>query len=120
MPGSHPIYSRDATVWIETGEDKLQVMQWAIDRAGFLESVEAVYRTAGKPREQFLIAIKPNIMTASVPQDPSPVYTDPELVEFLMTRLRERGYQNLAVVEARNVYDYSYQGRNVAAVARIA
>jgi uncharacterized protein (DUF362 family) len=115
----HPIYSKDTTVWIETGEDRLQVMQWAIERAGFLENIEVVYQSAGKPRAQFLIAIKPNIMTASLYQNPSPVYTDPELVEFLISRLREQGYQNIAVVEARNVYDYSYQGRNVAAVAQM-
>jgi uncharacterized protein (DUF362 family) len=120
MPGSHPIYSKDATVWIETGQDKLTVMQQAIDRARFLANVEAAYQKAGKPRDQFRIAIKPNIMTASIRQDPSPVYTDPGLVEFLIARLRERGFADIAVVEARNVYDYSYQGRSVRAVAEMA
>ena len=117
---SHPIYSKDATVFIETGEDKFQAMDHAIQRSGFLENVEAVLYSSGKPREEFLVAIKPNIMTASLRQDESPVYTDPQLVEYLIRRLREQGYRNLAVVESHNVYDYSYRDRTVHAVAEMA
>ena len=64
-------------------------MQRAIDVSGFLDSVESVYENAKeekayKDRSDFLIAIKPNIMTASTHEEPSPVYTDPELVEHLI------------------------------------
>ncbi len=116
---SHPIYSKDATVYLETGSDKLDAMQRAIDVSGFHDNLEAVFKASGKSREEFLIALKPNIMTAGIRENPSPVYTDPELVEHLFGQLRERGFRNLAVVEARNVYDYSYQGRNVKAVAEM-
>jgi uncharacterized protein (DUF362 family) len=118
MP-AHPIYSRDATVWIETGTDKLQALHSAMQVSQFFENVEAVWQASGKARQAFLIAIKPNLMTASIRQDPSPVYTDPELVEELIRQLRARGFRNLAVAEARNVYDYSYQGRSVRAVAEM-
>jgi uncharacterized protein (DUF362 family) len=114
---SHPIYSKAATVYLETGDNKFDAMQRAMDVSGFFENVETVFEASGKPRQEFLIAIKPNIMTAGVREQPSPVYTDPELVEYLVGKLRERGFQELAVVEARNVYDYSYQGRSVKAVA---
>ena len=115
----HPIYSRDATVYLETGEDKFAALQRAIERSGFLHHVQSVYRRSGKTLETFAIAVKPNIMTASTRQDPSPVYTDPELVEYLFLRLQERGFRNFSVVESRNVYDYSYQGRSVKAVAEM-
>ncbi len=118
--GKHPIYSKDAAVYIETGDDKFPVLQQAIDKSGFLKNVAAVLEESGKNKEEFLIAIKPNIMTASVYEDPSPVYTDPGLVEYLVKQLREAGYSNLAVVEARNVYEYSYQGRDVKSVAGMA
>ncbi len=117
---AHPIYSQDATVCLETGNDKFEALQRAIAASAFFDNVEAVWQNSGKTREKFLIAIKPNIMTASIRENPSPVYTDPELVEFLIGRLRERGFRNLAVVEARNVYDYSYQNRSVQAVAEMA
>ncbi len=117
MPETHPIYSQDAAVYLETGTDQLQALQRAIDASGFYTNVEAVLASSGKPREEFLIAVKPNLMTAAVRQEPSPVYTHPALVEFLLAGLRARGFRNLAIVEARNVYDYSYQGRSVRAVA---
>lgn len=119
MP-THPIYSRDATVWIETGTDKLQALHNAMRVSQFFENVEAVWQASGKSRQAFLIAIKPNLMTASIRQDPSPVYTAPELVEALIRGLRERGFGSLAVVKARNVYDYSYQGRPQPSPGRLA
>jgi uncharacterized protein (DUF362 family) len=118
--GDHPVYSKDASVYIETGEDKFKVMQQAIDNSSFLTHVAEEWRQSGKSKEEFLIAIKPNIMTASVYEDPSPVYTDPKLVEYVIKQLIQEGYTNIAVVEARNVYQYSYQGRTVKAVAQLA
>lgn len=121
MNGSkpHPVYSKDASVYLETGDDKFSALQHAIDASGFSANLEAVFGASGKAREDFLIAIKPNIMTAAVREESSPVYTDPELVEYLIGRLRDRGFRNIAVVEARNVYDYSYEGRSVKAVAEM-
>jgi len=116
---NHPIYSKDATVYLESGVDRFDALQRAVAASGFLENVESVFAASGKPREEFLIAIKPNIMTASRRLDPNPVYTDPQLVEHLIDRLSDKGFQNIAVVEARNVYDYSYQGRSVHAVAEM-
>ena len=117
MPGPHPIYSQDANVYLVSAEDKLAALDGAIERSGLLDNVEKVFQASGKARDGFLIAIKPNIMTASVRQDPSPVYTDPDLVEHLIGRLRQAGFTSVAVVESPNVYDYSYRERTVANVA---
>ncbi len=116
----HEIYSKDAAVYLETGEDRFETMQRAMAASGFANNVEAVFKKSGKSRSEFLIAVKPNIMSASMRQDPSPVYTDPKLVEYLFEHLREIGFRNFAIVEARNVFDYSYQGRSVRAVAEMA
>jgi uncharacterized protein (DUF362 family) len=120
MPSNHPIYSKDASVFLETGPDKLAALQQAITNSGFLDNVEQVYLASGKTRDQFQIAVKPNIMTGSINEYPSPVYTDPEMVEYLFDRLRDKGFTKLAIVESHNVYDYSYQGRTVQAVAEMA
>ena len=120
MPAEHPIYSKHASVFLESGDDKHAALDRAIDASGFLENVEQVFAASGKSRDGFLIALKPNIMTASKREDPSPVYTDPTLVERVFERLRERGFSNFAVVESHNVYDYSYQNRSVSNVAAMA
>ncbi len=116
----HPVYSRDADVFVQRGEDKFSLLQSVMDRSGFLQHVTEHFQQSQKSKVEFLIAIKPNIMTASVHQPDSPVYTDPELVEYLIRQLRQHGFVNIAVVEARNVYDYSYDQRDVSAVAQLA
>ena len=115
----HPIYSKDATVYIETGNDKFETLQRTLEVSRFLDRVNSVFTGSGKSRAEFLVAIKPNMMTASVRMEGSPIYTDPQLVEYVIERLRDDGFRNIAVVEARNVYDYSYQNRSVRAVAEM-
>ncbi len=115
----HPVYSQNATVHLVNGADKLSALDRAVARAGFVDHVERVYHESGKARDAFCIAIKPNIMTASVREDDSPVYTDPALVEALVDIIRYKGFREIAVVESHNVYDYSYQGRTVQAVAEM-
>lgn len=116
----HEIYSKDAEVYLESGSSKINTMQKALEVSGFKDNIESVLKSSGKSSSDFFITIKPNIMTASIHQDPSPVYTDPELVEHLISYLIDLGFLNIAIVEARNVYDYSYKGRSVKAVAEMA
>lgn len=115
----HDIYSRDGRVCLAGGADKLRALEAAVERSGFLSHVLARWAASGKSKEHFSIAIKPNIMTASLHEVDSPVYTDPVLVEALIERLREQGFTTIAVVEAENVYNYSYRGRTVARVAEM-
>ncbi len=113
----HPIYSRDATVHIVTGDDKFDTLHRAVDQSGFIPHILDRWQASGKPKEDFRIVIKPNIMTASVHEADSPVYTDPALVEELIRLLRQEGLTHISVVEAQNVYNYAYTGRTVPAVA---
>jgi len=103
-PTSHPICSQDAAVYLEMADDKFQALQRAMDASGFLDDVEAAFQESEKAREAFTIAVKPNLIAASLRLNPNPVYTDPEPVEYLFERLRERGFADLAIVESRNVY----------------
>ncbi len=112
-------YTDPAAVDLCTGPDKRAALDAAIEASRFLEHLEAVRARSGKQRDRFRITLKPNIMTAAERQTDSPVYTDPELVEHLFVRLREEGYRDLIVVETRNVYDYSYEGRDVRSVAEM-
>lgn len=115
----HHVYSRDAVVHMVTGATKQDAFDRAMADSGFFDDLEARWLASGKPRADFLIAIKPNIMTASKRLEPNPTYTDPELVEHLIDRMHAQGFRNIAVVESQNVYNYSYQDRSVGAVAEM-
>lgn len=121
MAGSHPheIYSKDASVYLVEGDEKLATLREAVEQAGFIANLTARWQASGRPKEEFLVAIKANIMTASVYEPDSPVYTDPQMVEELMRLMRAEGFQRFVVVEAQNVYSYSYTGRRVPAVAEM-
>lgn len=101
------------------GEDKRHLLQAVMDRTLFLQEVETRLAQSGKERSAFRIVIKPNFMVFLSRKDPSS-YTDPQLVEFLIDRLQERGFTNLAVVESRNVLGKWYRNREVATVASAA
>lgn len=113
----HPIYSRDATVYLTRGDEKLETFQRAVAQAGFVQHIRDHWEATGKPQTEFRIAIKPNIMTAARFEAESPVYTDPTLVEALIALLRAEGFVRFSVVESQNVYNYAYRGRTVPAVA---
>lgn len=113
----HAVYSQDAAVYLVTGTDKLETFRRTVEQAGFVAHVRQHWQASGKAQADFRIVIKPNIMTASIHQDNSSVYTDPLLVEELIRILRQEGFTRFAVVEAENVYNYAYTGRRVAAVA---
>ena len=113
------IYSRDASVYLVSGEDKFAALHSAIEQSGFVANLNDRWSASGKSKAEFLVAIKPNIMTASIPEEDLPVYTDPKLVEALIAVIRAQGFEQIAVVEAENVYNFSYRDRRVARVAEM-
>jgi hypothetical protein len=112
----HPIYSQDSVVVLTSGNDRLDALHAAARQAGFVPILLAQWQASGKPKEDFRIAIKPNIMTAAVHRKTPPC-----------TPIRpgggtdrpdaRRGLQPVHVVEAQNVYNYSFTGRRVPEVA---
>lgn len=106
-------------VSITRGEDKFALLEQAAVQAGFWENIDAAWQKSGKPKEQFLIAIKPNLMIFMNPQVPE-VATEPALVEHLIMLLRESGFRNIKVVESQNTMSNWVKNRSVANVARVA
>jgi uncharacterized protein (DUF362 family) len=98
-------------------DDKFKALDRVLEETGFDALVEAKLAASGKPREQFLISIKPNFMFAYDKRDHS-TYTDPELVHHLVKRLRAQGYGNLKVVEAQSTYGEFFDQRSVKEVAQ--
>lgn len=65
------------------------------------------------------VAIKTTFMMSYDRRDPSP-HVDPRLAEQLALWLRERGADDVALIEAPNHFDAMFQQRSVAEVARYA
>ena len=99
--------------------DKNTAFDAMLKQGLFFETLEAVREKSGKSREEFLVVLKPNFMMTTKVEDPPLVYTDPQLVERWLEKLREAGYTRLRVVEAQNVYSLWFRNRSVDNVARV-
>jgi len=98
------------------GEDKCALLDDVLAEAGFFEVLERRFRESGKSKDNFAVVIKPNFMFMHSKKDHSS-YTDPELVEALIDRVVDRGFANVAVVEAQSTYGNYYKNREVLKVA---
>jgi uncharacterized protein (DUF362 family) len=98
-------------------EDKLETFDRALTDAAFFELIEQRVRALGKRPAEARVVVKIDLMLAWDRSDPSS-YVDPELVERLADRLWERGYRDVAVCDAQNIYGRYYANRTVADVGR--
>jgi uncharacterized protein (DUF362 family) len=98
-------------------EDKFRALDQVLEKTGFYEILERKWKGSGKKKEDFLIAMKSNFMMTYNKTDES-TYTDPQLVEYLLNKLHDRGYTRLALVESRNTYSVYFEKREVEEVAK--
>jgi len=107
---------RKTTVASIRNEDKFAALDRVLNETGFNQLVERELTTSGKARPDFAIVIKPNFMFAYDKRDRS-TFTDPELVHHLIRRVREKGFENIKVVEAQSTYGEYFDKRSVREVA---
>ncbi len=98
------------------GPDKFGALDQVLETTGFFQKLQAAREKSGKSKEDFSIMVKPNFMFMYSTKDPS-TYTDPQLIEYLMDRMFEQGYGNLACAEARSTYGIFFTNREVKTVA---
>ena len=96
--------------------DKFKAMKNVLEATDFFRKLDTAWEHSGKNKEDFSIIIKPNFMFMYSTKDHS-TYTDPEMVEYLIDRMHARGYENLAVGEARSTYGTFFTNREVKTVA---
>jgi uncharacterized protein (DUF362 family) len=99
-----------------TAQEKLALFNRLIEEAGLKRLIEERSRCLAKPMCEMRLAIKPTFMLGYHRKDQS-IITDPALLEELARYLRELGCADVAVVEARNIYDRFYKNRSVKEVA---
>ena len=107
---------RTVTVASVCDPDAVRALDQVLEQTGFIPLVERAVEASGKSREAFRIAIKPNFMFSYNRRDRS-TYTDPALVAHLAKRLRERGFVDIAVVEAHSTYGEFFDRRSVREMA---
>ena len=69
--------------------DKYTAFDTMLEASHFFDTLEAIRTRSGKNKKEFLIVIKPNFMMTIRIENPPVVYTDPELVEHWVKKLRE-------------------------------
>jgi uncharacterized protein (DUF362 family) len=96
--------------------DKFNALKSVLEATEFFQKLDKACESSGKSKEDFAIIVKPNFMFMYSTKDRS-TYTDPELVEYLVTAMYDSGYRNLAVGEARSTYGTFFTNREVKTVA---
>jgi len=107
-----------SVVAIAESDDKIEALDNVIEKSAFFEDLKGAAEKTGKSKEDFLIAVKPNIMMI-YHREHLHVGTDPELAEHLVKRMREEGYTNITLVESQNLYTVWFPKRTVAHVAKV-
>ena len=92
---------------------KLATFDRALAAAGLFECLD---RLKGD-RAALAIAIKIDLMLAYHRDDRSS-FVDPELVTHLVDALWERGFRNITVCDAQNIYGRFYRNRSIDQIAR--
>ncbi len=96
--------------------DKFKALRSVLEATEFFPKLDKACEGSGKSKKDFEIIVKPNFMFMYSTKDRS-TYTDPELVEYLITAMHNSGYRNLAVGEARSTYGTFFTNREVKTVA---
>lgn len=108
-----------ATVAVFKGDDKFEVFEKVINETNFMLNLENKWKESGKDKADFKVVIKPNFMMALQREEPQVhTYTDPQLVEYLVDKIRNAGFTNIYLVESQNLYGNIYENRTVKNVAR--
>ncbi len=107
---------RKAVVAAVKHPDKFEALNQVIKMTGFFSKLETVRKERKKDKADLSIIIKPNFMFMYSLKDRT-TFTDPELVEHLVSRMWEEGYRNIAVAEARSTYGTFFTNREVSRVA---
>lgn len=102
------------------GENKFKILDKALEESDFIDNLNSSLSSSGKSKKDFSVAIKPNLMMFTHKEEPVATYTEPELIEYLVDKIRKEGFENLTVVESQNCYGNWWHNREVLHVAEVA
>lgn len=97
---------------------KIASFQKLLKLSHFDQTLLSFLSKSEKPKSEFTIAIKPNMMVFVTHKNKQAVVTDPELVEMLVDHLQGLGFTQIFVCEAQNDIGRMMKNHNVAFVAQ--
>ena len=106
-------------VVIESAKDrsKFDLLDAALEEAQFRALIDDMHSLTGKPKDEFVVLIKPNL--AMFFKDVVTI-TDPELVEYLVDKLHDLDYTNVVLGEAQNAFFKWVKSRKIHNIAEAA
>lgn len=107
----------DNIVGVIKGEEKFSCFDEMLRVTHFDDALMQTLEKSGKEKSRFKIIIKPNMMVFTNPNDFSALVTDPELVEYLVDHMRDMGFRDISVCEARVPVAQMFKNHNVKFVA---
>jgi uncharacterized protein (DUF362 family) len=109
----------EEVVVIESGKgrSKFDLLDAALEEVDFPALLEDVRRDTGKPKDKFVVLVKPNL--AMFFKDVVTI-TDPELVEYLVDILHDLEYTNVILGEAQNAFSKWLKNREIPNIAKAA
>jgi uncharacterized protein (DUF362 family) len=99
-----------------TQNDKLGLLVSALDQSDFWRHIEQARRRAKVSASLFQVLIKPDLELFN---HGDATGTDPQLVEHLIDLLHDRGYTQVAIGEARDVWGLWLENRDVCVLAEL-
>lgn len=100
------------------GRAKRPSFQKLLKLSRFDQTLLSVWSDSEKPKSEFTIAIKPNMMVFVTHKNKHAVVTDPELVEMLVDHIRALEFTRIFVCEAQNDIGRMMKNHNVTFVAQ--
>jgi Domain of unknown function (DUF362) len=100
-------YQLDATVYVETGDDKLSVMQAMVLGSGFLQRLAHAWEQSKKKKGDFLIAIKPELVGSGERGQSAGGGGDDndDVLDFLVHQVQNHGFTHIVVIRNRDDTD---------------
>jgi uncharacterized protein (DUF362 family) len=99
------------------GRSKFSLLDAALEEVRFTALIEDVCRDTGKPKDKFLVLVKPNL--AMFFGDVVTI-TDPQLVEYLVDKLHDLGFRNVVLGDAQNAFRKWLKNREIRSIAKAA
>lgn len=111
-------YNNLRKVAVVRGRAKVASFKKLLKLSHFDETLLSLWSRSEKPKSEFAIAIKPNMMVFVTHKNKEAVVTDPELVEMLVDHLRALGFSQIFLCEAQNDVGRMMKNHTVAFVAK--
>lgn len=99
---------------VQQQKDKFDLLDDILNQSGFWLTLEQARFYSKKAADKFNIIIKPDLTACELTGS---LATDPQLVEYLIDLLHDRGFSEVAVVDSRNSFDLYLENRDVQILA---